>query len=236
MVRARGWRKGQRRYVTTRPLGTHHRCDPVPDAFDLGSTDAIQPDGGKLTIEVANVALDDGMPRAIRKWNLGNMSCSRSRHRQVHGAATSMRASIRFLRRSPVGKALALALPKSMACQTDRRTSENLHEVTRARPLSFISRDLALYSQPRQAAALALTAPETVLLVYDEKCPRDVASMLESLGYEAAHGIGGVEALSILEMARRSLCCSRTIVMPGSNQWPQTCRTGGWNKSIRRSR
>ncbi len=185
----------------------------------INGRDAM-PDGGKLTIEVANAALDDAYAASHPEVEPGQyVMFAITDTGKGMDAATSMRALDPFFTTKPVGEGTGLGLPQVYGFV--KQTGGHLKiysEVDEGTTIKlYLPRELGdVFSQPRQAAALALTGTETVLLVDDDEIVRaTVASMLESLGYEVLTASSGVEALSILENGIAIALLFTDVVMPG---------------------
>ena len=185
----------------------------------INGRDAM-PDGGKLTIEVANVALDDAYAASHPEVEPGQyVMFAITDTGKGMDAATSMRALDPFFTTKPVGEGTGLGLPQVYGFV--KQTGGHLKiysEVDEGTTIKlYLPRELGdVFSQPRQAAALALAGTETVLLVDDDEIVRaTVASMLESLGYEVLTASSGVEALSILENGTAIALLFTDVVMPG---------------------
>ena len=185
----------------------------------INGRDAM-PDGGKLTIEVANAALDDAYAASHPEVEPGQyVMFAITDTGKGMDAATSMRALDPFFTTKPVGEGTGLGLPQVYGFV--KQTGGHLKiysEVDEGTTIKlYLPRELGdVSSQPRQAAALALTGTETVLLVDDDEIVRaTVASMLESLGYEVLTASSGVEALSILENGTAIALLFTDVVMPG---------------------
>jgi signal transduction histidine kinase/CHASE3 domain sensor protein/ActR/RegA family two-component response regulator len=185
----------------------------------INGRDAM-PDGGKLTIEVANAALDDTYAASHPEVEPGQyVMFAITDTGKGMDAATSMRALDPFFTTKPVGEGTGLGLPQVYGFV--KQTGGHLKiysEVDEGTTIKlYLPRELGdVFSQRRQAAALALTGTETVLLVDDDEIVRaTVASMLESLGYEVLTASSGVEALSILENGIAIALLFTDVVMPG---------------------
>ena len=185
----------------------------------INGRDAM-PDGGKLTIEVANAALDDAYAASHPEVEPGQyVMFAITDTGKGMDAATSMRALDPFFTTKPVGEGTGLGLPQVYGFV--KQTGGHLKiysEVDEGTTIKlYLPRELGdVFSQPRQAAALALAGTETVLLVDDDEIVRaTVASMLESLGYEVLTASSGVEALSILENGTAIALLFTDVVMPG---------------------
>ena len=185
----------------------------------INGRDAM-PDGGKLTIEVANAALDDAYAASHPEVEPGQyVMFAITDTGKGMDAATSMRALDPFFTTKPVGEGTGLGLPQVYGFV--KQTGGHLKiysEVDEGTTIKlYLPRELGdVFSQQRQAAALALTGTETVLLVDDDEIVRaTVASMLESLGYEVLTASSGVEALSILENGIAIALLFTDVVMPG---------------------
>ncbi|HUZ91826.1 MAG TPA: response regulator, partial [Methylocella sp.] len=135
-------------------------------------------------------------------------------------AATSMRALDPFFTTKPAGEGTGLGLPQVYGFV--KQTGGHLKiysEVGEGTTIKlYLPREHGeVFSQPRHAAALALSGSETVLLVDDDEIVRaTVASMLESLGYEVIEAASGAEAISILEQGTAIALLFTDVVMPGA--------------------
>ena len=185
----------------------------------INSRDAM-PDGGKLTIEVANATLDDAYAVGHPEVEPGQyVMFAITDTGQGMDAATSMRALEPFFTTKPVGQGTGLGLPQVYGFVKQSGGHLKIYsEVGEGTTIKlYLPRDLGQESfQPHKTAVLSLTGTETVLLVDDDEIVRaTVASMLESLGYEVLTASSGVEALSILENGTAIALLFTDVVMPG---------------------
>lgn len=163
-----------------------------------------KPNGGKLTIEVANAVLDDAYAARHAEVEPGQyVVFAITDTGKGMDAATAMRALDPFFATKPAGEGTGLWLPQVYGFVKQSGGHLNIYsEAGEGTTIKlYFPRDLGQESfQPHQAAALAVTGTETVLLVDDDEVVRaTVASMLEGLGYEVITAASGAEAISILE-------------------------------------
>jgi signal transduction histidine kinase/FixJ family two-component response regulator len=185
----------------------------------INGCDAM-PDGGKLTIEVANATLDeayavnhpDVVPGQYVMFAITDTG-------KGMDAATAMRALDPFFTTKGVGDGTGLGLPQVYGFVKQSGGHLKIYsEVGEGTTVKlYLPRDLGEASaQPRQTAVLSLTGSETVLLVDDDEIVRaTVASMLESLGYDVVEAANGAEAISILEKDAAIKLLFTDIIMPG---------------------
>ena len=178
------------------------------------------PDGGKLTIEVANATLDEDYAASHPEVDPGQyVMFAITDTGKGMDAATAMRALDPFFTTKPVGEGTGLGLPQVYGFVKQSGGHLKIYsEVGEGTTIKlYLPRNLEeVFSQPRQTAALSLTGTETILLVDDDEIVRaTVASMLESLGYEVIKAASGVEAISILEENAAIALLFTDVVMPG---------------------
>jgi signal transduction histidine kinase/ActR/RegA family two-component response regulator len=179
----------------------------------INGRDAM-PDGGKLTIEVANAALDDAYAASHPEVEPGQyVMFAITDTGKGMDAATAMRALDPFFTTKPAGEGTGLGLPQVYGFVKQTGGHLKIYSETGEGTTIklYLPRNLGeAFPQPRQAAALALTGTERILLVDDDEIVRaTVASMLESLGYEV------IEAISILERGTAIALLFTDVVMPG---------------------
>ena len=185
----------------------------------INGRDAM-PEGGKLTIEVANATLDEAYAAAHPEVVPGQyVMFAITDTGKGMDAATAMRSLDPFFTTKPVGEGTGLGLPQVYGFVKQSGGHLKIYsEVGEGTTVKlYLPREFGeVFSQPRQTAALSLTGSETVLLVDDDEIVRaTVASMLESLGYEVIEAASGAEAISILEKDAAIKLLFTDIVMPG---------------------
>lgn len=186
----------------------------------INARDAM-PEGGMLTIEVANATLDEAYAAGHPEVNPGQyVMFAITDTGKGMDAATAMRAIEPFFTTKPVGEGTGLGLPQVYGFVKQSGGHLKIYsEVGGGTTIKlYLPRELGeVISQNRQVMALSLTGTETILLVDDDESVRTtVASMLESLGYEVIAVAGGAEAVSILENGPPVALLFTDIVMPGA--------------------
>ncbi|HEY8033790.1 MAG TPA: CHASE3 domain-containing protein [Methylocella sp.] len=186
----------------------------------INGRDAM-PEGGKIMIEVANAVLDDAYAARHAEVEPGHyVMFAITDTGKGMDSATAMRALDPFFTTKPAGEGTGLGLPQVYGFVKQSGGHLNIYSETGEGTTIklYFPRDLGLESfQPRQAAAPAVTATETVLLVDDDEIVRaTVASMLESLGYVVIAAASGAEAISILEKGTAIDILFTDIIMPGA--------------------
>ena len=178
-------------------------------------------DGGKLTIEVANVALDDEYVARHAEVEAGQyVLFAITDTGKGMDAATMARALDPFFTTKPVGEGTGLGLPQVYGFVKQSgghlKIYSELGEGTTVK--LYLPRSLGqeTHQSPRRAT-LTLPGSETVLLVDDDEIVRaTVASMLEDLGYEVLVASTGEEALAILQANAGIDLLFTDVVMPGA--------------------
>ena len=186
----------------------------------INGRDAM-PEGGKLTIEVANATLDETYAANHPDVEPGQyVMFAVTDTGKGMDPATSMRALDPFFTTKPVGEGTGLGLPQVYGFVKQAGGHLKIYsEVGEGTTIKlYLPRSLGeAFAQPRHAASLALTGTETILLVDDDEIVRaTVNSMLESLGYEVITAANGAAALSILENNPAIALLFTDVVMPGS--------------------
>jgi len=190
----------------------------------INGRDAM-PDGGKLTIEVANAVLDDAYAARHAEVEPGQyvmfaITDTGKGQVKVMDAATSMRALDPFFTTKPAGQGTGLGLPQVYGFVKQSGGHLKIYsEIGQGTTIKlYLPRNAGQESlQPRDVTALALTGTETVLLVDDDEIVRTtVASMLESLGYDVITAASGAEGISILEKGTAIALLFTDVVMPGA--------------------
>jgi signal transduction histidine kinase/CHASE3 domain sensor protein/ActR/RegA family two-component response regulator len=186
----------------------------------INGRDAM-PDGGKLTIEVANALLDDAYAAHHAEVEPGQyVMFAITDTGKGMDAATAMRALDPFFTTKPAGQGTGLGLPQVYGFVKQSGGHLKIYsEVGEGTTIKlYLPRNLGQEcSQPREAAALALTGTETILLADDDEIVRaTVASMLENLGYDVITASSGAEAIAILEKGTAIDLLFTDVVMPGA--------------------
>ncbi|MGH7046697.1 MAG: CHASE3 domain-containing protein [Stellaceae bacterium] len=185
----------------------------------INSRDAM-PDGGKLTIELGNVALDDLYAARRAEVAPGQyVLFAITDTGKGMDAATAARALDPFFTTKPVGEGTGLGLPQvyGFARQSGGQLQiySEVGEGTTVKlylPRGFGEENV----QPTRAPALAVTGTETVLVVDDDEIVRaTVASMLEELGYAVLLAASGAAALAILKGDTKIDLLFTDVVMAG---------------------
>jgi signal transduction histidine kinase/ActR/RegA family two-component response regulator len=184
----------------------------------INSRDAM-PDGGKLTIEVANAALDDLYAARHAEVAAGQyVLFALTDNGAGMDAATLARALDPFFTTKPVGQGSGLGLPQVYGFVKQSGGHLKLYsEVGEGTTVKlYLPRSREAAQAPARASGLAVTGTETVLLVDDDEIVRaTVASMLEDLGYGVITAAGGAQALQILERGVAVDLLFTDVVMPG---------------------
>ena len=179
------------------------------------------PDGGKLTIEVADAVLEDAYAAHHAEVEPGQyVMFAITDTGKGMDSATSMRALDPFFTTKPAGQGTGLGLPQVYGFVKQSGGHLKIYgEIGQGTTIKlYLPRNAGQESlQPRDVTALALTGTETVLLVDDEEIVRTtVASMLESLGYDVITAASGAEGISILEKGTAIAQLFTDVVMPGA--------------------
>ncbi|HEX3860993.1 MAG TPA: CHASE3 domain-containing protein [Stellaceae bacterium] len=187
----------------------------------INGRDAM-PDGGKLTIEVGNAALDDAYAARHAEVEPGQyVLFAITDTGSGMDAATMARALDPFFTTKPAGEGTGLGLPQVYGFVKQSGGHLKLYsEIGEGTTIKlYLPRSLAQETiQPVvPAAALAVTGTEIVLLVDDDDIVRStVALMLEDLGYTVIAAANGAEALIILEQRDDIDLLFTDVVMPGA--------------------
>ena len=169
----------------------------------INGRDAM-PDGGKLTIEVGNAALDDAYAARHAEVEPGQyVMFAITDTGKGMDVDTAARALDPFFTTKPVGEGTGLGLPQvyGFVKQSGGHLKIYSEEGEGTTIKLYLPRGFGEESaQPGRVPALAVTGAETVLLVDDDEFVRfTVGSMLEELGYAVLSAASGAEALSIIE-------------------------------------
>ncbi len=185
----------------------------------INSRDAM-PDGGKLTIELANATLDEAYA---------------SQHAEVHAgqyvlfaitdtgsgmdSATMAQALDPFFTTKPPGEGTGLGLPQvyGLVKQLGGHLKIYSEPGQGTTVKVYLPRSLAqetILSRP--SPRMTVTGRETVLLVDDDDLVRTtVGEMLEELGYAVVEAQGGEQALALLQRGDKIDLLFTDVVMPG---------------------
>jgi PAS domain S-box-containing protein len=185
----------------------------------INGRDAM-PDGGRLTIEVANVALDDEYAARHAEVEAGQyVLFAITDTGKGMDAATMSRALDPFFTTKPVGEGTGLGLPQVYGFVKQSGGHLKIYsEVGEGTTVKlYLPRSLGQETaQPPRRATLALTGTERVLLVDDDEIVRaTVASMIEDLGYRVLTASNGEEALAVLQEGAEVDLLFTDVVMPG---------------------
>jgi PAS domain S-box-containing protein len=186
----------------------------------IDARDAM-PEGGKLTIEMANAALDDAYAARHVEVEPGQyVLFAITDTGKGMDRATLGRALDPFFTTKPAGEGTGLGLPQvygfvkqlgghlKIYSEVGEGTTVKLYL-----PRSFGEKIV----QPAPATVLAVTGTEIVLVVDDDQIVRaTVASMLEDFGYTVLLAQNGSEALAILESGTKVDLLFTDVVMPGT--------------------
>ncbi len=185
----------------------------------INGRDAM-PDGGKLTIEVGNAALDDAYAARHAEVEPGQyVMFAITDTGKGMDADTAARALDPFFTTKPAGEGTGLGLPQvyGFVKQSGGHLKIYSEEGEGTTIKLYLPRGFGEESaQPGRVPALAVTGTETVLLVDDDEIVRfTVGSMLEELGYSVLSAASGAEALSIIEADGRIDLLFTDVVMAG---------------------
>jgi CheY-like chemotaxis protein len=177
------------------------------------------PDGGKLTIEVANAALDDLYAARHAEVEAGQyVLFAITDTGKGMDAATLARAMDPFFTTKGAGLGTGLGLAQVYGFVKQSGGHIKLYsepgEGTTVR--IYLPRTLqAELPDPSRPAGLSVTGTETILLVDDDENVRaTVASMLEDLGYGVRSAGSGAQALDILAHDADIALLFTDVVMP----------------------
>ena len=185
----------------------------------INGRDAM-PDGGKLTIEVGNAALDDAYAARHAEVDPGQyVLFAITDTGKGMDADTAARALDPFFTTKPAGEGTGLGLPQvyGFVKQSGGHLKIYSEEGEGTTVKLYLPRGFGEESaSPSRIPALAVTGTETVLLVDDDEIVRStVGSMLEELGYSVLSAASGAEALSIIEAEGRIDLLFTDVVMAG---------------------
>jgi signal transduction histidine kinase/ActR/RegA family two-component response regulator len=185
----------------------------------INSRDAM-PDGGKLTIELANATLDEAYASRHAEVNPGQYVLFAITDTGMGmDAATMAQALDPFFTTKPAGEGTGLGLPQVYGLVKQLGGHLKIYsepgEGTTVKV--YLPRSLAQETLPsRPAPRMTMTGRETVLLVDDDDIVRaTVGEMLEELGYTVVDAAGGEEALALLQRGDTIDLLFTDVVMPG---------------------
>jgi signal transduction histidine kinase/ActR/RegA family two-component response regulator len=186
----------------------------------INGRDAM-PDGGKLTIEVNNAALDDTYAAQHAEVEPGQyVMFAITDTGTGMDAATVAQVLDPFFTTKPPGEGTGLGLPQVYGFVKQSGGHLKIYsEVGEGTTVKlYLPRSLAQETiQPRPMPAIAVTGTERVLLVDDDEIVRTtVALMMEDLGYSIVEAGSGAEALAILERGEKVDLLFTDVVMPGA--------------------
>jgi signal transduction histidine kinase/CheY-like chemotaxis protein len=178
------------------------------------------PQGGKLTVELGNAALDDVYAARHAEVEPGQYVQFAITDTGVGmDAATRERAMEPFFTTRPAGEGSGLGLAQVYGFVKQSgghiKIYSELGDGTTVK--IYLPRSLAeaAPSLATRATNLALTGTETVLVVDDDEIVRStVSSMLEDLGYQVIAAANGREALTTLEQEPGVALLFTDVVMP----------------------
>ena len=178
------------------------------------------PNGGKLTIEVGNAALDDIYAARHAEVEAGQyVQFAITDTGSGMDAATLARAMDPFFTTRPSGEGSGLGL--SQVYGFVKQSGGHIKMYSEPGDGTTVKIYLPRTLQETKAAVspatnLAMTGSETILLVDDDEVVREtVTAMLEDLGYRVLNGENGEEALATLEREPGIALLFTDVVMPG---------------------
>ena len=186
----------------------------------INARDAM-PEGGKLTIEMANAALDDTYAARHVEVEPGQyVLFALTDTGKGMDSETMARALDPFFTTKPPGEGTGLGLPQVFGFVKQSGGHLKIYsEIGEGTTVKlYLPRNFGQESVPTAwVTALAVTGRETVLVVDDDQIVQaTVASMLEELGYTVLLAANGAEALAILEKGTQIDLLFTDVVMPGA--------------------
>jgi signal transduction histidine kinase/ActR/RegA family two-component response regulator len=185
----------------------------------INGRDAM-PEGGKLTIELGNAALDDAYAARHAEVEPGQYVMF-----AITDTGTGMDAAVLahaldpFFTTKPAGEGTGLGLPQVYGFAKQSGGHLKIYsEVGEGTTVKlYLPRSRAQETVvARSVTGVAVTGSETVLLVDDDDVVRTtVGLMLEDLGYTVLEASGGAEALAVLRRGDRIDLLFTDVVMPG---------------------
>ncbi len=179
------------------------------------------PEGGKLTVEMTNAALDDAYAARHAEVDPGQyVLFAITDTGKGMDEVTIARAVDPFFTTKAAGEGTGLGLPQVYGFVKQSGGHLKIYsEVGEGTTVKlYLPRNFGEETaQPGRVAALAVTGTETVLVVDDDEIVRTtVASMLEDLGYTVLLASNGREALALLEKRGNVDLLFTDVVMPGA--------------------
>jgi two-component system cell cycle sensor histidine kinase/response regulator CckA len=190
----------------------------------LNSRDAM-PNGGKLTIETANVELSDEYCHSHAGTTVGpHVMLAVSDTGVGMDEETRSRVFEPFFTTKEPGKGTGLGL--STVYGTVKQSGGNIFVYSEPGKGTTVKVYLPRVDQPKKKRLATVRAPgsmtgdETILVVEDERAVRDLtARILKRLGYEVIDTANGDDALAMLGDCDRSVDMLLTdVVLPGTMQ------------------
>jgi CheY-like chemotaxis protein len=177
------------------------------------------PDGGKLTIEVANAALDETYAALHAEVQPGQyVLFAMTDTGEGMDIATLTRAMDPFFTTKPAGLGTGLGLPQVYGFVKQSGGHIKLYSEVGEGTTVRIYLPRALQMENRETSrpmGLSVTGTETILLVDDDEIVRTtVAAMLEDLGYAVRSASDGAQALEILATDPDIALLFTDVVMP----------------------
>jgi CheY-like chemotaxis protein len=200
----------------------------------VNARDAM-PDGGKLTIEIARVDLDEAFAATHPGATPGpHLMLAVSDTGAGMDAATQARAFEPFFTTKEKGKGTGLGLSTVFGIVRQSAGAISLYSEP-GKGTSFkiylpSAKQAADTAVPRPAVARILRGTETILLVEDEEAVRRLAhSILQRNGYEVLEAQSGGEAFLICQQERRIDLLLTDVIMPHTSgaqlvAWVHTIR------------
>ena len=186
----------------------------------INARDAM-PDGGKLTLELDNSALDDAYAAQHAEVEPGQyVLFAMTDTGKGMDAETRERALDPFFTTKPPGEGTGLGLPQVYGFVKQSGGHLKIYsEIGEGTTVKlYLPRGLGqetVHAPPVRVPAMS-TGSETVLLVDDDEIVREtVAAMLEDFGFGVTQAPGGAEALAILQAGIKVDLLLTDVVMPG---------------------
>ncbi len=186
----------------------------------INSRDAM-PDGGKLTIELANATLDAAYASQHAEVNPGQYVLFAITDTGTGMDAPTMAQALDpFFTTKPPGEGTGLGLPQVYGLVKQLGGHLKIYsELGQGTTVKlYLPRSLAQESaSSRPPTRMTVTGRETVLLVDDDDIVRaTVGEMLEELGYKVIQAPGAEEALALLQRGEKIDLLFTDVVMPGA--------------------
>jgi PAS domain S-box-containing protein len=189
----------------------------------INSRDAM-PDGGELTITVANVRIDDAYASSQLELNPGEyVVLSVTDNGAGMPASAIARAFEPFFTTKPIGQGTGLGLSMVYGFVKQAGGHVKIHSQVGAGTTVrlYLRRDLSegeVVEAVPSGPALLPGSGETILVVEDEASVRAViVAVLEDLGYTHVEAADAIEALGVLESGRHIDLLVTDVGLPGMN-------------------